>query len=127
MLVVIKKKVKDNDEASNRLLQMAVGYASASIAITALSPMIFAAFRKKIENYVGGNTTSVTEDTQSLQANERVGARNNQSLNRQDIEVRRVGRRLSSDGATIQENGQNVSSSEDVVTGSTNAVLRQHN
>lgn len=127
MLVVIKKKVKDNDEASNRLLQMGAGYASASIAITALSPMIFAKFRKKIENYVGGNTTSVSEDTQSLQVNERVGARNNQSLNRQDIEVRRVERRLSSDEATIQENGQNVSSDEDVVTGSTNAVLRQHN
>lgn len=127
MLVVIKKKVKDNDEASNRLLQMGAGYVSASIAITALSPIIFAKFRKKIENYVGGNTTSISEDSQSLRVNERVGARNNQSLNRQDIEVRRVERRLSSDEANIQKKEQNVSSDGEGVTDTTTVGLGQHN
>lgn len=108
MLVVIKKKVKDNDEASNRLLQMAVGYASASIAITSLSPMIFAKFRKKIENYVGGNTTSISENSQSLQADRQVGEDRSQSLRRQSINGEDLERNLSSDEAAVQQVEQTV-------------------
>ncbi|ASQ30490.1 hypothetical protein CAV_0826 [Campylobacter avium LMG 24591] len=117
MLVVIKKKVKDNDEASNRLLQMAAGYASASIAITALSPMIFAAFRKKIENYVGGNTTSVSETSQSLQADRQVGEDRSQSLRRQSTNGSNSGQNLADSGSAVQQ-------AEQIVTGTEGANIR---
>ena len=116
MLVVIKKKVKDNDEASNRLLQMGAGYVSASIAITALSPIIFVAFRKKIENYVGGNTTSMTENRQSLQANDLAGGRDDQSLNSQSTSGSNSVRRLSSNESAVQR-------VEQEVTGTRNANI----
>lgn len=117
MLVVIKKKVKDNDEASNRLLQMAVGYASASIAITALSPIIFVAFRKKIENYVGGNTTSMSEIRQSLRANELVGDKDDQSLNSQYTSGNNSEQNLAASGSAVQQ-------VERIVTGTESASIR---
>ncbi|WP_273402688.1 hypothetical protein [Campylobacter avium] len=123
MLVVIKKKVKDNDEASNRLLQMGVGYVSASIAITALSPIIFVAFRKKIENYVGGNTTSISETSQSLQANRQVGNNNDQSLNSQSTSGSNSGQSLSRVDASTQTTEQVASSLRGVGTSTTDAGL----
>lgn len=117
MLVVIKKKVKDNDEASNRLLQMGAGYASASIAITALSPMIFVAFRKKIENYVGGNTTSISEDSQSLQARVQAGVRDDQSLTNQSTSG-------NNSEQNLEANELNVQQVEQTVTGTESANIR---
>lgn len=112
MLVVIKKKVKDNDEASNRLLQMGAGYASASIAITALSPMIFVAFRKKIENYVGGNTTSISEDSQSLQARVQAGVRDDQSLTNQSTSGNNSEQNLAANELNVQQVEQTVTGTE---------------
>lgn len=117
MLVVIKKKVKDNDEASNRLLQMAVGYASASIAITSLSPIIFVAFRKKIENYVGGNTTSISEDRQSLQVRDQAGRRDDQSLVTQSTNGSNSVQNLAASGSAVQQ-------VERIVTGTESASIR---
>ena len=112
MLVVIKKNVKDNDEASNRLLQMGAGYASASIAITALSPMIFVAFRKKIENYVGGNTTSISEDSQSLQARVQAGVRDDQSLTNQSTSGNNSEQNLAANELNVQQVEQTVTGTE---------------
>lgn len=112
MLVVIKKKVKDNDEASNRLLQMGAGYVSASIAITALSPMIFVAFRKKIENYVGGNTTSMSEQSQSLQVRNQSGGRVDQSLDSQSTSGNSSVRRLAGSEAAVQRVETGVTNTE---------------
>lgn len=112
MLVVIKKKVKDNDEASNRLLQMGAGYVSASIAITALSPMIFVAFRKKIENYVGGNTTSMSEKSQSLQVRNQSGGRDDQSLDSQSTSGNSSVRRLAGSEAAVQRVETGVTNTE---------------
>ena len=112
MLVVIKKKVKDNDEASNRLLQMGAGYASASIAITALSPMIFVAFRKKIENYVGGKSTSISEDSQSLQARVQAGVRDDQSLTNQSTSGNNSEQNLAANELNVQQVEQTVTGTE---------------
>lgn len=112
MLVVIKKKVKDNDEASNRLLQMGAGYVSASIAITALSPIIFAKFRKKIENYVGGNTTSISEDSQSLRVRNQSGGRDDQSLDSQSTSGNSSVRRLAGSEAAVQRVETGVTNTE---------------
>lgn len=112
MLVVIKKKVKDNDEASNRLLQMGAGYVSASIAITALSPIIFVVFRKKIENYVGGNTTSISENSQSLQVRDQAGGRDDRSLDSQSTSGNSSVRRLAGSEAAVQRVETGVTNTE---------------
>lgn len=122
MLAVIKNEARDNDDVANEALKAAKGYIGIYVTIASL-PDILIPLGKYLKKLKGSNNISLTQDEQALGSSERLGQDQSEALNRRSTDGERVDQSLSSDEASIQKNGQNVSTSEKVVTEDKNAGL----
>lgn len=126
MLAVIKNEARDNDDVANEALKAAGVYIGIYLTIASI-PDILIPLGKYLKKLKGSNNISPTQEEQALRSSALLVQYERDDLDATITDGEVSVRRLSSDEASIQENGQNVSSDEDVVTGNNNAVLRQHN